>query len=192
MPLYPNNFSVQENGWSITDYNAASAGVKAWTGNPGYAAPSVAAITTGQIRWNKLWLRVPGTVTNIVTFVTTAGGTLTSGQNFVALYDAAGTQVGISADQTTAWGSTGVKTAALTTPYVAAAAGYYVAILSNGTTGPVFSCHGATGSSAINSGLAADSARSAQTSTTNNTAMPASFTVASQNLSSFNVMAWLT
>src|SRR6185312_9531310 len=39
---------------------------------------------------------------------------LTSGQNFAAVYDNTGTRIGVTADQTTPWASTGLKQMALT------------------------------------------------------------------------------
>ena len=178
-------------GWGLADYNASGAGIKTWTGNPAYNAS--AAVTFGQIRLNKVWLRAAATLSTVNLFITTAGAGLTSGQNLVALYDASGNQVAVSADQTTAWGSTGLKAAAMTTPYAAAAGGYYVAILANGTTtAPSFGVHGnAGGSPALNFGLAAAAARTPQTGT-GNTSMPSTLNIGSLSLSSMNYIAIIT
>jgi hypothetical protein len=72
-------------------------------------------------------------------YVVTAGSSLTSGQNFAALYDSSKNLVGITADQATAWGTTGEKVMALTTPYVVTAPGLFKgAMWSVGTTPPAF------------------------------------------------------
>jgi hypothetical protein len=82
--------------------------------------------------------RLPAaSVTNVVTFIQTAGSGLTAGQCFGALYSASGTLIGQTADQSTAWASTGVKTMALASgPFNVAAGDYYVGLWYNGTTAP--------------------------------------------------------
>jgi hypothetical protein len=94
--------------------------------------------TSGVLNLLKLTLPTAQTITNIAVYVGTAGATLTSGQNLLGLYDSTGTLRGQTADQTTAWGTSGYKTAALTSPYAAAAGVYYVGILAKGTTTPAF------------------------------------------------------
>jgi hypothetical protein len=83
------------------------------------------------------------TVGTVDLFLTDLGGTLTSTENLIGLYNSAGTLLGYSADQTSVWeGSTGVKAAALTaetTGSLALTPGlYWIALLANGTTGPGF------------------------------------------------------
>jgi hypothetical protein len=78
-------------------------------------------------------------VTNIIAQVTTAGATLTAGQCFAGIYDDTGARVGVTADQSTPWVSTGVKVMALTAPVnLQGGRYYYVAFVSNGTTQPTF------------------------------------------------------
>lgn len=77
-----------------------------------------------------------------------AGSGLTAGENFVGVYDNAGTLIGTTADQTTAWGSTQTTGSAPLTvesgQSLAVTAGewLYAAILANGTTTPSFACLG--------------------------------------------------
>jgi hypothetical protein len=84
-------------------------------------------------------------VTNIVAQVNTAGATLTSGQCLAGIYDMDGNLRAKTADQSTAWTTTGLKTMALTAQgsYTLTLPGgpgthYWIAILANGTTKPIF------------------------------------------------------
>ena len=87
-------------------------------------------------------------VTNISVIVNTAGVTMTLSK--VGLYDSAFTRLALSADQTTAWESTGVKTIALTSPYTVLTTGlYYVAIVAKGATIPAFSRTGTVALAAV-------------------------------------------
>lgn len=77
-----------------------------------------------------------------------AGSGLTAGENLVGIYNTAGTLIGTTADQTTAWGSTQTTGSAPLTAEsgqslaVTAGAWLYAAILSNGTSAPSFACLG--------------------------------------------------
>lgn len=182
-----------QSGWGFGDYIAAGVPLKAWTGNLGYSTSG--ALTFGQIKLNKIWVRNPATLATVNLFVTTAGAGLTAGQNFVAIFDANGNQVAISADQTTAWGTggTGLKAAAMTTPYAAAAGGYYVAVLCNGATTAIsIAMHGNASGPAVNFGLTAANARCLNSATSTNTAIPATIALGSQTTGSTNFMATIT
>lgn len=80
----------------------------------------------------------PATITGACIQVTTAGATLTSGQNFIGLWDYAtsGAQRAISASQHTAWQTSNSNTINFVTPYVFAGGYIYVGFYSNGTTQP--------------------------------------------------------
>lgn len=112
-------------------------GLIAWSWDP-HLQPGNGNPATGVLNLTRIQVRAPVTITNVVASVAVAGVTLTAGQNFAALYDSAGNRVGVTADQTAAWGSAGNKTMALTVPYLAATGFYWVALLSNGTTAPQF------------------------------------------------------
>jgi hypothetical protein len=84
-------------------------------------------------------LKVPAasTITNIYLWLTVTGTTLTAGQNFVALYNSAGTLLRQSVDQASNWGSgAGLITMALSSPIAVAAGDYYVGLWWNGASGP--------------------------------------------------------
>lgn len=124
---------------------------------PSYFTSNSAALGTAGVGY---LVKIPLTntqisVTNILTNVITAGGTLTAAQCFICLYDNNGTKVGFSADQSAAWGSTGLKTAALAGgPFNLTAPFCYVFAYFNGTTGPAFArgyqATGAPGSITLN------------------------------------------
>jgi hypothetical protein len=114
--------------WQPTDM-----GLLAWTHDPLAAAGTIAS-TSGSVYFMKIPIRRMTTVTNIVLTVTTAGSGLTAGQNLVGLYDSAGNRLAVSADQSTAFTTTGTKTIPLTTPLLVQPGYYYIAVMSNGTT----------------------------------------------------------
>lgn len=150
---------------------ARDAGLQGWSGDPATMVGSLQT-TAGVLHLMEIRLR-SGTVTNLYIRVTTAGATLTTGQNLLGLFDSTGTRVGVTADQSTVWTSTGSKTAALTTPYSATGGVFYIGILSNGTTQPTF-----TASSSLGQPNAFRSAPwRTGTSGTGLTAMPASVTL---------------
>lgn len=116
----------------------------AWTMDPCQASSSNTPLS-GAISINLVYVNALSTVTNFLCSVLTAGSGLTAGQNLVGIYNAAGTRVGISADQSTAWTTTGNKTAALTMTGPLEPGYYYLAFLTVGTTPPKF-----YGGSAVN------------------------------------------
>lgn len=156
-------------------------GLIAWSGDPAGAGVS-ASPASGGVRLMRIILRRAATLNTVWVVVATAGATLTSGQNFIGLYTSAGTRVALTADQTTAWGTTGIKSAAFTSSYAAAAGSYYVALLSVGTTTPLFAA-----TSVQSSGLAANVNLSVSTGRSLNgpsaqTSLPTSITMASNTL----------
>lgn len=95
-------------------------------------------LTAGSVYVAAVPIRKATTVTNVIINVYIAGGTLTSGQCFAALYQG-GNLLDSTASQHTAWQSTGVKTMALGTPQPVTAGFVYVAFYANGTTKPSIS-----------------------------------------------------
>ncbi len=117
-------------------------GLKTWSFDP-MAAISTLTPTTGQL----LLARVP-VIANISPVfcyyhVGTGGTGLTAGQNFLALYDSAGTRVAVSTDQTTNFGTSGVKVAGLSASLTPG--NYWVAFLANGTSAPTLRGVSSTG-----------------------------------------------
>jgi hypothetical protein len=136
------------------------------------------AMVSGTVYVFKVPVLTSTAVTYITMYQSTAGATLTAGQCFAALYDSTGAQVGVTADQSTAWGTSGTKSMPLVTPTGPRTAGetMYVAVVANGTTGPVFR---AAASGLPNIGLVAAQGFRFGTSGTAQTAAPASLTIAS-------------
>jgi hypothetical protein len=179
-----------QDGWGLAVYREFS-DIKVWTGSPGYS--TVASLALGRIQFNAIYLQSTAQTLSTMNFTFTNTPTsLTSGQNFVGLYNSVGEQMAVSDDQTTAFGSSGLKSVSFTSPYMASPGVYYLAILANGTgTAPQIVCHGATGSSIINFGMPAGEWRCMQSSGTHTT-LPASLTLASQNASAINYTAIIT
>lgn len=94
-------------------------------------------------------LDVPRTVTlaNLLTLVRTQGSSLTSGQNWGGYYSSGGVLLGKTADQTTAWGTAGLKTMA-----VSAEAGQSLTVPGS-TTAFVLAAFLGNGSAAAQMGL---------------------------------------
>ena len=139
-----------------------------WAYDPIHATNTYTLATSGTVYVTQVKLN-KALITNIVLNVTTAGATLTSGQNFAGIYQN-GTLLGTTADQSTAWASTGVVTAALATPVYVSQGLIYVAVVSNGTTKPTFAS--ASAAAGINAGLSAGSYRFASANTSVTTALP--------------------
>jgi hypothetical protein len=125
-------------------------------------------------------------VTNIVTYLSSAGNTLTAGQCFAALWRVdTGALLGQTADQAAAWATNGVKTAAIAGgPVAAPASDLIVGYWFNGTTGPaVFRTNGVA---MINLGLAAAASRFGSADTGRTTTAPATL----GTISALNVAYW--
>jgi hypothetical protein len=152
-------------------------GYLGWTYDP-MAIAATQLVTGGVLFLSKVWLRAGTVVTNLIVEVGTAATGATSGQCFLGLFDSTGARQGVTADQSTAWGSTGVKIAALTTPYTVGADGFFwIGTLGNAaTTLPAF--QRAASSGHFNNGLAAGASRSGTIGTAQ-TAMPSSITTGS-------------
>lgn len=148
----------------------------------GGTVTNAAQPNNSSVRVAKVGIRNPMTISNITVSVSTAGVALTAGQNFVGLYDTAGNLVAQSADQTTAWGTTGLKTAALTVPYASGAGYLYAALLCNGATPPAFYAAATPSGLALNFGLATAAAR-ASFSPSSYTTLPATLPLGSSTAS---------
>lgn len=157
-------------------------GLKTWA----YAvmqASGSAVPTSGTVRMVRLPpLVVTTTLTSACSHIGTAPTTPTAGQNFMGLYDSAGTRVAVTADCTAAFTTVGDKIVAFTAPYVAAPGTYYLAILANAATPPAFSLCASYSATAANFNTSVATAQftngpAAQTS------LPASITMASRTAS---------
>ncbi|MFJ6729360.1 CHAP domain-containing protein [Streptomyces sp. NPDC091281] len=177
--------SVNPGEWRPADQN-----MLAWTMNPASCTAAGTTLSLGYIYFMQVILRAPATIANLCGFVGTAGSGLTSGQCLAGLYTAAGSRVGVTADQSTVWNSAGDKTMALTAPYAAAAGRYYVALLVNGSTSPTFACGSTMGAAFTpgNARLTAGTYRFCR-SGSGQTSLPSSFTMSGATPDANNVWA---
>jgi hypothetical protein len=156
----------------LSMFDPATFGYVGWS-YPPIACSGVLTGTGGVIRIARIPL-APGvkTITNLVAAVGTAGATLTANQNLGAVFDNAGNLIGVTADQSTAWTSSGTATMPLGSgPFTGAWPWVYGALLANGTTIPKFD-GGISQTSALNGN--ADSAHAPfLTMGSGQTAMPA-------------------
>lgn len=154
-----------------------------WSFDPALAInTSSAALTSGVEFQTKIRLTAPATVSNVLLAISAAGATLTAGQSFVGLRNAAGTLIGLSADQSASFAVTGNKTIAIAPTSAGSltmlpAGVYYVVVLCVGTTMPTLLR--AASQSIINVGLAAGAFRFA-TLGAGLTALPAAPAMAGQ------------
>lgn len=94
-------------------------------------------------------------VSNIVCSVGTAGSGLTTEENFAGLYSQSGDLLSQTADQSTNWTSTGLKTMALTSQVTTTGNYVYAGFLANGTSVPQFGrASSAQGTAAYNANSA--------------------------------------
>lgn len=168
---------------------AAQQNMIAWNGDPAGASQEFQLTTGGTVHLAKVWVPAPTKITNVVVTVSTAGATLTAGQNLMGLFSTnliTATLLSATGDQTAAFGAAGHVIAPLTTPQSVAAGFVYVGVFYNGTTAPKLATFsgltpGNVGMS--NVGLALATARHQKSgSTGNTTTMPASITLSGGSL----------
>lgn len=166
-------------------------GFLAWSTDPianfGNTAPALGVVTMVAVP-----LRQTATVSRIILSIPSgvAGVTLTAGQNFAGIYNSAGTRVGVTADQASNWQSTGVKDMPLTVAANLTAGMYYVAVVTNGATGPAFARQTSDSQGSLNANLTAATFR-VSTILTGQTSLPASITMASRAANVFGYCAIL-
>jgi hypothetical protein len=163
--------------------------------DPRLASFTTAALASGTENWVKIPIPASISVTNIIIVVQTAGNTLTASQCFAGLYSISGTtasQLGITADQSGVWNSTGLKTMALASgPFTVTGPYCYAMILSNGTTGPILK-GGNNLSASGNMGMAASDGYWFGTGSTGQTTMTASRTFAGMGNSGASILVGLS
>jgi len=146
-----------------------------WTFNPAMIQGGTILPTAGLL--HVVRVKITSTViTNIVMHVSTAGATLTANRNLAAIFNSAGALLGagaVTADQSTAWSSTGLKTMPLSVAQAVSGSSVYVGFYANGTTLPTFSRAGTALAGVSNVGLAAPNFKYATADTGLTTAMPA-------------------
>lgn len=149
-------------------------GLAGWTFDPTDVQGATILPTGGRLELARV-RATSALITNILATVTVAGGTLTAGRNFAALYTDAGALVASTADQTTPWGTTGLKTMALSAPQAVTPGAFYrVGLFATGTTLPTFARGSvAFNAAALNAGMSGSVLRYSSADTGLTTAMPA-------------------
>lgn len=113
----------------------AGMAVIAETGPAAAAIISAPALVDGTLHCVAVGLLAGDIITSISIYVNSLGVTLTLSK--VGIYNASSVLVASSAELGTAWESTGIKTNALSAPYVVPATGlYYSAVICKGATRP--------------------------------------------------------
>lgn len=171
------------------EFSATESGYKAWSFPAEQVSGTGIGTGNGVITLARVKVPVASSITGIALYINTAGSGLTSGQNFLGLYDNNGTQVGVTADQSANWAGTGWMNAALVGgPFNVSAGYFWIALVSNATTRPLFGKNNNALSSALYNGLlTAANLRFATNGT--GTSLPASITPASNT--GTNLPLWL-
>lgn len=142
-------------------------GLVGWTFDPKYQQGGTTVPTAGLAHVVRV-RSLSSVISNIHFHVTTGGTSLTSGQCYAAVYNDAGALLGegaitgsLHSTGTGGWGDTGAKVCALSTPQggITPGAWYKVLFWWNGSAGMGLSRGSAGGSSILNIGLTASTAR---------------------------------
>lgn len=173
--------------WGPTDQ-----GFLGWTLDPAGEIGGATILTSGTVYIGAISVRRSITITNLWCAVSVIGATLTANQSFMGLYNNSGTRLAVTADMSTDFTTTGVKSKALTVAQAVGPGIYYVAVVSNGTTPPTLA-RGVTTVTALaalhnQANLTAAAARFASNATVQ-TSLPASLTMAS-NVTTGQVNFW--
>ncbi len=146
-------------------------GLTAWSVDP-YMCSSSQVLTSAHVFAVRM-LGSPSTaVTNAWVMIGTGGSGLTSSENYIGFYNSSGTQLAVSADQTSSWGSSGIKQISLSAT-IPSDGVLYALIVCNGGTAPAFATTPAVVSSLAFTGPHTRIGVVSSSSTT----LPSSFTV---------------
>ena len=124
-------------GWT-----AADSGYLAWNFDPALITVDT-VFSGGTVYLIRVNIRAPVTATNVILYLEVQGTTLTASENYAGLYNSAGTLIGATADQSTAWSTAGnagtFRVMALAGgPYALSTGFCWAAFTSSGSTLPRF------------------------------------------------------
>jgi hypothetical protein len=170
------------NSWALNaprgDVLPGDQGLLEWNYDPAAANATGTTLTNGTVFLQRIQVRAPMKITNVLVHLTNAAVTPTAGQSAVGLYSSTGALLSGSADTgSTLSGSTGAISMALSTPQNVGAGFYWVALLGNAGTAAKFSAS-ANGAANANVGLSASGFRFCVNGTSQ-TSLPASVTPSS-------------
>lgn len=148
-----------------------------WTFDPVDMQGGTILPTAGLLMLSRIKVNLAA-VTGIMIYVTAGGSTLTASQNLAGLFNDQGAILGagaVTADQATAWQSSGLKTMPLNVAQaVTPGAWYRVGLFANGTTLPTLGRASNLPADGINAGMSAPTLRYSTANTGLTTAMPGS------------------
>lgn len=144
----------------LLDWSAKDHALHSWSFRPEAISTGTAA-TAGTVQLIRVKVHSGVTLSTITLSFTTGGSGLTN--CYAGIYSSAGALLGVSAERSANWASSGLKTATFT-PVVVSDDYVWVALLNNGTTGPAYSRGANNG--AVNAGLTTPRFASADTGVT--------------------------
>lgn len=137
--LTPDTLDLADGGNQASDFGMVAQTFPIW----GCAASGTILTTAGSVFGSAILVREKVAVSTLFANVTVAGATLTATNCWGLLYNANGTLLGQSADQTTPWQTAGLSSMALTATSTGAltlpAGLYWGAVVATGSTLPTFS-----------------------------------------------------
>src|SRR6185437_9766432 len=159
----------------------------AWTYDPALQTAS-STPTSGVLYLCRINIRQTTTITNLLLCVAAAPSGLTASENSAGLYNSSGTLLSNVGDQTTNWGTTGLKTMGLGAAQTVAPGIYYLGFLANAsTTTPGFGRSTVQSAGTVNAGTTASTPRWS-TFGTGQTVLPSSVTISSSTVA--NTAYW--
>jgi len=173
-------------GAALSTWGPQDVGLLAWVAEPGLITGTAISIAT-RIYLIGVQIRQTTLISNLWCHINVAATTPTTGQNFLGVYNQAGTLVAVTADISTSTTPAGIKTLPVTTPFSAPAGLYWVALLFNAGTNPTLSTLG-TANGIANLSNTATSLRYAVNGT--GTTLPSSITPAS-NTATASLNYWV-
>lgn len=111
-------------------------GFVGWNYDPVMGSGTTPPGTNQQLYMLRVNIPVDSLVSRICLGIGTAGATFVAGQNFIGLYNAAGTLLASSADQSTNWTNVGLVKSDMASPINVTAGNYFVGFIMNATTRP--------------------------------------------------------
>jgi hypothetical protein len=154
-------------------------------------AQGSSGLTSGTAFFTGIPLRAGTRVSNISIGMNIAGAAITLSK--LALHTKAGILRAVSADQGTGWHSTGIKTAAMTTPYVIPVSDmYYVTLLAVYTSTQPFVLRAATFSAGLTYDLAVGSGALPTGIQTAQADMPSPATIVASSTAGLGIWAAIT
>lgn len=173
------------NSSSLGTVHPVNHNLVAWSSDPTGNA-NTTTLTGGTVYLTAVYVARSVSVTKVYLQINTPAVTPTAGQNFVGLYDSAGTRLATTDVSTDSGTTTGLLTVTIASTALTAGSFYWVGMVFNAATPPVITRGGGTSgiASTINVGLTTSTYRYA-TNATVQTSLPATITLSSNVRTTF-------